>query len=603
MLDSAREAGIHIESPCNGMGKCGKCKIRVVEGRLNPFTDEESAFIHETERRHGMRLACRAKVEADAVIFVPEEYLLAEEASKKAFSGRVTRPRPAVKTYTLILDPPKGAEHDLSREVVSRLRADFGLEGIRVDSRAFIPSVAGMAGGVSRTSASRVSVWMDSEVIRVAPAPDDTMLGLAVDIGTTTVALYLCDLTSGEVIGSGSFTNPEIIFGADVVSRIAYSAHNPRTGMKRMREVLLNSINAMIESLARGAGFTPLQVLDMTVVGNTVMHHIFLGIKPDSLGLHPFLPAIDIAMDVKAANLGVTINPASYVHVLPVEAGFVGADNVAVIISEGPYLRDEPTLIIDIGTNGEIVLGNRERLFSCSCATGPALEGAGISHGMRAIEGAIERVRIDPGTLEVDYRVVDSAAWAREHTEQPLIPRGICGSGIIDAVAQLYMVGVIDKKGTFAANLEAARLRRDERGLTEFVLAWPEETGERWAITISQRDIRQVQLAKAALRAGCEVLMKRYGVDAVPRIVLAGAFGMHIDVQSALTIGLLPPSSPERITASGNAAGHGAYLALMDREKRAEAERIARSVTYVELASDKAFQTAFMEALFIPYKS
>ena len=597
LLDSAREAGIHIESPCNGMGKCGKCKVRVVEGRLNPFTEEEVPFIHETERRHGTRLACRAKVETDVTIFVPQEYLLAQEASKKVFSGRVEHPRPAVNAYTLGLDESGRTEADLSHAVVSRLGSDFGLKGIRADSRAFSPS---LTRGGGRQPALRVSVWMDSEVIRVAPASDDKMLGLAVDIGTTTVALYLCDLASGEVLGSGSFTNPQIIFGADVVARIAYSAHNPRAGVKRMREALLGSINGMVEVLTREVGSSPSHVLDMTVVGNTVMHHIFLGIKPDSLGLHPFLPAVVTPMDVKAANLGVAINSASYVHMLPVEAGFVGADNVAVIISEGPHMRDEPTLVIDIGTNGEIVLGNRERLFSCSCATGPALEGAGVSHGMRAVTGAIERVRVDPGTLEVDYRVIGSEAWTKSHTGPPVMPRGICGSAIIDAVAQLFAAGVIDRKGAFAANLDAARLRRDEQGQPEFVLAWPGETGETWAITISQRDIRQVQLAKAALRAGCEVLMKHYGVDAAPRIVLAGAFGMHIDVQSALTIGLLPPSSPECVIAVGNAAGHGAYLALMDREKRKEAARVARSVAYVELASDKAFREAFLQALSLP---
>ena len=294
ILDAGRDAGIHIESPCNGMGRCGKCKVRAVEGRFSPFTEEESSFIHETEKQQGIRLACRVKVETDATVFVPEEYLLSQEASRKAFSGRVTQPRPAVKNYTVNLDVPNGARSDVLHAIVSSLGDRFGLEGLEADrSPAFDRSMTRKG---LLPSPLTVTVWRDQEIIRVAPGTDDVLLGLALDIGTTTVALYLCDLRSGEILGSASFTNPEIVFGADVVARIAYSAHHPHTGMKRMREELLNSINRMIEIVTGDAGFTGSQILDMTVVGNTVMHHIFLGIRPDSLGLHPFRPTIETAM-------------------------------------------------------------------------------------------------------------------------------------------------------------------------------------------------------------------------------------------------------------------------------------------------------------------
>jgi uncharacterized 2Fe-2S/4Fe-4S cluster protein (DUF4445 family) len=593
VLQTAQGAGIYIESPCGGQGKCGKCKVRVGEGALSPLTDEELSFIPQGERGSGIRLACRAVVESDSSIFIPDEYLLTREASKKTFSGRVTTPRPAVVSRRLDLRGRKGLGG-----IAALLREQYGLEDIAV-GKACLEEEARIL--KEPWPEAIAFVWMDKEVVRINPAGDDAMLGVALDVGTTTVAVYLCDLGTGEVVGSGSFANPQIVFGADVISRISYSVRNRDAGIAKMREGLLLSVNGMIRELTRDAGFTPSQVLDMTAVGNTVMHHIFLNVPPDKLGLSPFQPTIRTSVDVKARDLGIEINPESYVHVLPVEAGFVGADNVAVILSEEPYGNEEPTLIIDIGTNGEIVLGNRERLFSCSCATGPALEGAGISQGVRAVKGAIERIRIDRDTREADYQVVGEEGWASAHKAGELKPTGICGSGIIDAVAELYTSGVIDEKGTFKEGLATPRLRRNESGFMEFVLAWPPERAAGPEIAITQRDIRQFQLAKGALRAGCEVLMKRYGIDSVKRIVIAGAFGVHIDKSSALTSGLLPPCDPEHIYMVGNAAGHGAYLALMDRGKRQEADVIARRTTYVELASDKDFQPIFIKALAIPY--
>jgi uncharacterized 2Fe-2S/4Fe-4S cluster protein (DUF4445 family) len=341
----------------------------------------------------------------------------------------------------------------------------------------------------------------------------------------------------------------------------------------------------------------------MTVVGNTVMHHIFLGIAPDDLGFWPFTPSVEGSVDVKARELGLSINGGSYVHVLPVEAGFVGADNVGVLISEEPYNREEISLIIDLGTNGEIVLGSRDNCLSCSCATGPAFEGAHISCGMRATPGAIEKVRVDPVTLGVDYLVVGAGAWASEIGGRDMQPAGLCGSGIIDAVAQLFKAGVIEGSGAFSGNARGTRIRKARSGVKEFVLVPGPDTATGRDIVLTQKDIRQIQLAKAALQGGCRILMGRLGLTEVPKIFVAGAFGMHIDVENALAIGLFPPCDPGNIVSIGNAAGHGAYLALVNRAKRNEAERVAQSVTHVELAREEGFQREFMKSLAIPYEA
>jgi uncharacterized 2Fe-2S/4Fe-4S cluster protein (DUF4445 family) len=550
--------------------------------------------------QQGLRLACRAVPESDSVMFLPDEYILKQAGPVKTFGETAVTVRPAVKTYRLKVSRAQGGKDAIWNEIILRLRDGFGLAGVGGNPRQLnSPSGEGKPESMDVT----VRVWMDREVIQVVPTQGDRSLGVAADIGTTTVAIYLCDLEAGEVIATGSFTNPQIVFGADVISRIHYSSRNPETGLKRMREDLIASMNAMIEELAAENGFTPSRVVDMTVVGNTVMHHIFLNVSPAGLGLAPFRPSVTGPANMKARDAGVLINPESYIHVLPVEAGFVGADNVAVIISQEPWKDDEPVLIADIGTNGEIVLGCRGKLFSCSCATGPALEGAGASSGMRAVKGAIDRIQISPESYDVDYRMIGSEKWAHEGSGDMAKPAGICGSGIIEALARLWSAGLIDAKGTFKPNIASPRLRKGEAGILEFVIAWGGETATGRDIVLTQADIRQIQLAKAALRAGAEVLMRRCGIDSVSRIVITGAFGSHIDTESALLIGLLPPCASQSITTVGNAAGHGAYLALVDREKRKEAQRVAKTVTYVELASDQDFQGLFMKALFIPYKA
>lgn len=604
VLDAAREAGVYVDSHCNGKGSCGKCKIRVTEGNTNPFTTEEGRFIKEQDRENGYRLACMTRVAGNITVFVPGENIVKSAVAKKLFSKRSKFTDPAVKSFMIELPPEESGKKSLLRhaylESITEILAErFNLVNITCDLTCLQEIASAIKEGDRKIT---VFVWMDKEIITIRPSHNKKAFGIALDVGTTTVALYLCDLRTGNIEASGSITNPQVLFGTDVMSRISYSVDHPLVGVKKMQKELFNAVNTTIAQIADGKLCLPHEIVDMTVVGNTVMHHIILGIAPDHLGLWPFSPTIQGSVDVKARDLGLNINPAAYVHSLPVEAGFVGADNVAVLLSEEPYNKSDLSLTIDLGTNGELVLGNKDRLVSCSCATGPALEGAHISSGMRATVGAIEKVRIDPVTFEPDYAVVGTDGWASTHERGSLKPAGICGSGIIDVVAHLLKSGLIGKNGAFSENLKTPRLRPGSTGILEYVIAWKDETATGNDIVLNQKDIRQIQLAKGALQGGCRILMQHFGMDSLNRIVIAGAFGMHIDKENALAIGLFPPCDPKNVITVGNAAGHGAYLALIDRKKREQADTIAAMVEHIELALEKNFQKEFMRSLDIPYK-
>ncbi|WP_456474603.1 ASKHA domain-containing protein, partial [Candidatus Pyrohabitans sp.] len=346
------------------------------------------------------------------------------------------------------------------------------------------------------------------------------------------------------------------------------------------------------------AGVGSDEILELVLVGNTAMHHIYLNIYPEYLGVSPFTPALHRSIDIKARDLRIRAAPGANVHVLPIEAGFVGADNMGVIVALEPEKKDDIWLIIDIGTNGEIVLGNKQKLLSTSCATGPAFEGAQITHGMRAAPGAIERVRIDAETKEPRYKVIGREKWSDEVKSDA---RGICGSGIIEAVAEMFKAGIIKKSGVFNTSLETPRIRRGENNQPEYVLAWAEETAIGKDITVTQSDVRAVQLAKGALYTGCKTLMKHYGISSVDKVVLAGAFGSYIDKEASMVIGMFPDCNLDRVVAVGNAAGDGARVALLNRRKREEANLVARRIKYIELTVDKDFQTEFMQAMYFPH--
>ena len=609
ILEASRILDVGIESVCGGKKSCGKCRIRIEPGSfdrhgihshpdpLSPFTEEEGKLLGENKRSEGVRLACAAVIRGDVLIFVPEESRTGKQVVRKEASEKSILLNPAVRLFTVTLTPPT-LEDPLGdyERLVAALSERFGPQRPEID----YPALLGLPGALRQGNWTvTAAIRMEREILAVFPGEVEEAYGLAIDVGSTTVAGYLCSLRTGRIIGTESLMNPQVTYGDDVIARISYVMDHP-DGMKKMRGAIIDGLNHLIRIVTGDHGLSPADILEITLVGNTVMHHLFLGIDPRALGFSPFTPAVHRSLDVKARDLGLEAHPAANVHILPVEAGFVGADNVGVLIAEEPYLCDEMVLTIDVGTNGEMVLGNRERLLSASCATGPALEGAHIRFGMRAAPGAIERIQIDPETLEVSFKIIGEERWRPEFRITGA--RGICGSGIIDGVAELYRTGMIDQSGRFRTDSATPRLRLND-GKPEFVIAWPEETSLGEAITISQQDVRSVQLAKGALYTGAKLMMKRLGIAKLDRVVLAGAFGSYIDKTKAMILGMFPDCDLDHVSSVGNAAGDGARIALLNRDKRLEAEAIARQIEYLELTLEKEFQQEFMAAMFIPHMS
>lgn len=615
VVEASRQLGVDIEALCGEKKVCGKCRVRVEEGffekfgihsgreHLSGWQPEEEKFITAKEREAGYRLGCCAKVQGDLLVFVPEESRAGKQVVSKAARDIQIHLDPAVRCYPLEVGKPtfERPTADLER-VLEGLRERYGLpQELRIDHLALRRLPEALRKGNGKVT---VAVWMDSEIIRVLPEEREDYYGLAVDVGTTTIAAYLCNLRTKEVVNTASMMNPQCKYGEDVMSRITYHMSHP-DGLSRMSQDVVEGLSTLARQACEGVSpspLTPAEIVDMTLVANTAMHHILLQIPPDYLGVAPFPPAIHQSLDIKARELGIRIHESAYLHVLPNEAGFVGADNVGVLVCEEPYKKDELQLIIDIGTNGELVLGNRERLISSSCATGPALEGAQLTFGMRAAPGAIERIRIDPETQEVDYKVIGRDAWRGFSRPEEMKTKGICGSGILDLLAELYRSGVILKSGRFNPEQRSSRYRvNPENQQPEFVIAWKEETSIGRDVTITQKDIRQIQLAKGALYSGCKIMMRKMGVDKVDTVKIAGAFGTHVDREKALIMGLFPDCPLEKVVSIGNAAGDGARMALLDRGKRKEANWVARNVEYVELTVEKDFQKEFMQAMHVPH--
>lgn len=589
ILDAAREVGVDIEAICGGKLTCGKCQVVIEQGmeNLSPITEDEQRLLDKRKAGKNYRLACVTKFYGDVVVYVPEESRGGEQIILKEGVELSVAINPAVKKYYLELPKPhlKDDLGDLER-ILAALKEDYGIEGVEVDYEVLkkMPDVLRNA-----EWKVTVSIWNDREIIDVEPGyRAENAYGLAVDIGTTTVVGYLTDLRTGEVLAVDSMMNPQVTYGEDVMSRITYAMQYD-DGLERLNQKIIDGLNKILENVCAQAGISTEEVSEMTVVGNTGMHHIFLKINPQHIAIAPYVPALHRSHDVKARDLGLKITKGGYVHVLPIEAGWVGADNVAVLIATEPYKQDELCLVIDIGTNGEIVLGNKEKLVSCSAAAGPALEGAHIKYGMRAATGAIEKIRIDPETFEPEYKTIGDVP-----------PRGICGSGIIDAAAELYRTGIVRKNGRFNLDLDTPRVREVD-GTPEYVIAWADETSIGHDIVMTQKDIREIQLAKGAMCAGAQILMKELGVDSVDRVIVAGAFGNYIDKVSALIIGLVPDVPIDRIESVGNAAGVGARIALISREKRKEANEIARKVDHIKLAVHPDFEKEFTRAMYFPH--
>jgi len=598
---------VDIEGICGGAGTCGTCKVRIEDGffekygvkssrnNLSPLTKAERVFINKQMEGQGYRLACQAQVQGNGVVFVPESSRMSNQIVRKAAREMAIEVKPAVKKYYVEME--KATLEDTLGDwerLQAELNRQFGLSELIID----YPSLLSLQETVRQGNWQvTVSVWMEKEVIRVEPGQVEKGYGLAVDIGTTTVAGYLCDLTTGAVVVTESMMNPQVIYGEDVMSRITYCMTN-QDGQGQMNQAIVHGINELAGRAAAQAHIKRRDIVDMAVVCNTCMHHLFLNINPLYIGRSPFPPAVHHSVNIKARDLGLKISPGAYVHVLPIEAGFVGADNVGVLIAEAPYRQDRMELIIDIGTNGELLLGNRDKIVSSSCATGPAFEGAEIKHGMRAAPGAIEKIEIDKDTKEARFKVIGKEGWNTELDN--VEAKGICGSGIIDVVPQLFLAGIIDKTGRFKKDLDTTRFRTTEDG-PEFVIAWAKETSIGQDIVVTQGDVRNIQLAKGAMYAGAKIMMRHLGIEKLEKVILAGAFGSYIDKESAALLALFPDCDLENVYAVGNAAGDGARLALLNIDKRQEADEIARKVEYVELTVEPDFDKVFGQAMWLPH--
>jgi len=613
VLEAARRMGVDIDSVCGGRSICGRCQCTIAEGRFEKH-DLTSAGSHVSspgagERRYadrrglaaGRRLSCQARILGDLAVDVPAESQVHKQVVRKRAEVRDIVVDPAVKLHYIEVAGPD--MHDPSgdlRRVERALEAQWGLTGLTCDLRVLQFLQRCLRDGDWRIT---VAVREGVRLLSVWPGFVDKAYGIAFDVGSTTIAAHLCDLETGRVLASGGAMNPQIRFGEDLMSRVSWIMMNPGGAPELTRSVRV-AMNALAFQVADEAGVDPETVLEVTVVGNPIMHHLVLGIDPTELGGAPFALATDQSLNVWASEIGLEISPDARVYVLPCIAGHVGADTAAVVLSEGPHLTEEMRLVVDVGTNAEIVLGNRDRLVACSSPTGPAFEGAQIADGQRAAPGAIERVRIDPATGEPSVKVIGCDVWSDEAGFDAAVSAvgvtGICGSGIIEAIGEMRLAGLLTADGAIdgAAALRTERIVADGR-----TFAYVLDRRDGREIRVTQTDVRAIQLAKAALYAGIRLLMDRLGVEAVDRITLAGAFGSNVDPKYAMLLGMIPDCPLDRVAAPGNAAGTGARIALVNRSAREEIERVVRHIEKVETAVEPAFQRHFVEAMAIPHKT
>ncbi len=607
LLAAARALGVDLDSVCGGRGICGRCQIVVSEGEfakhgivsrgdhLTSFSEPETRF----RGLHGLpddrRLGCHAEVCGDLVVDVPPESQVHRQVVRKEADAHAIEIDPVVRLHYVEVREPDLADPsgDLQR-LGEALEREWGLTSLSCDTQ--------VLGDLQRTLragawAATVAVHDGATIVSVRPGFHDRALGIAFDIGSTTVAGHLCDLETGEVLASAGTMNPQIRFGEDLMSRVSYVMMNPGAETE-LTSVIRACVDGLIRELCETAAEDPGDVLALTVVGNPIMHHLFLGLDPTELGGAPFALATDEAVHRRARELDLAAPSAgARVYLLPCIAGHVGADTAGVILSEAPHDQDVVNLIVDVGTNAEIVLGNRDRLLAASSPTGPAFEGAQISAGQRAAPGAIERVRIDRETMEPRFSVIGTEAWSDEPGFDDAAITGICGSGIIEVVAEMFLAGILTSDGVIDGSLAARSARIVEQGRT-FGYVLREGTPR---VVITQMDVRAIQLAKGALYAGCRLLMDHLGIETVDRIRLAGAFGAHIDPVHAMVLGLVPDCDPANVTSAGNAAGTGARIALLNRAARDEIEAVVRRVEKIETAVEPRFQEHFVGAMGIPH--
>jgi len=610
LLQAARSLGVDVDSVCGGRALCGRCQVLVMEGdfpkhgvssqaaNLSPLSAAEQSFSRRRPLPAGHRLSCSAQIQGNLVVDVPASSQVHRQVVRKAAEARPITLDPLVHLHYVEVREPdmQDPSGDLQR-LLEALHREWEFGPLRCDLAVLQSLQAALRKGQWKVT---VAVHAGSQLIGVWPGFHDRIYGLAVDVGSTTIAAHLCNLETGEVVASAGSMNPQIRFGEDLMSRVSYSMMHPG-GAQQMTEAVRAALNKLAAEVARDAKVSVSDILELTMVGNPIMHHLLLGIDPVELGGAPFALATDSPLDLRAAELGLTLHPGARVYTLPCIAGHVGADAAAMILAERPDLSEKLTLLVDVGTNAEIVLGNRQRLLACSSPTGPAFEGAQISCGQRAAPGAIERVRIDPATLEAKFKVIGCDLWSDEPGFNEAVARsgvtGICGSGIIEVIAEMYLAGIINQDGVVNGALAARSDRIVQTGRTFSYTVYRAAT----PLQITQNDVRAIQLAKAALHAGVRLLMDHMGVDQVDRIRLAGAFGNHIDVKYATILGMIPDCELSQVSSAGNAAGTGARIALLDKASRKTVEELVQRVEKIETAIEPKFQAHFVAAMGIPH--
>lgn len=660
LLDAARQLGVDVDSVCGGRQTCGKCKVIVEQGEFAKYgiqsdpqhvsaatADENDYFRrHPSKFSTGGRLSCVACVTGDAVITVPPESQQRKQVIGKSVGNRAIEIDPILHQYYVEVEPHTLGERRGDWERLQEaLAREWGLQHLSIDIAALRQLTNALKAGKHKVTVTiheglgmkdsglatqslipNPQSLIPAKVLDVRGGFHEGLYGLAVDVGSTTVAAHLIDLTTGETLVTEAAMNPQVSFGEDLMSRVSYVMMNGNEGLRKLTEAVIGTLNSLVEKAAKRAKISVNEIYEAVIVGNTVMHALLLGIDPTELGAAPFTLTTHAPIDVRASELGLRLHPAANVHLPALEAGHVGSDNLGVLIAEAPERQNAMTLLIDIGTNAEIVLGNRNGLWSCSSPTGPAFEGGQILHGQRAAPGAIERVRIDPATGAPKFKVIGKEAWSDTLLPDDIGATGICGSGIIEVVAELFRAGLLRSDGRFVESQEP-RVKSQEYGIlntktegvlqslipnpqshirwqgakAEYVLATAAQSATGKDIVITQDDVRNIQLAKAALHAGCKLLMNGLGVSKVDKIVLAGAFGSYIDPLHAMILGLIPDCDLATVVAVGNAAGDGARIALLNKTRRAESAQLARDVHYIETAIDPNFQQEFVGAMHLPH--
>jgi len=593
ILEIAHAAGVEVDAPCGGRETCGKCRIIVKTGTesISTIKDSERRFLSEAEIDAGYRLGCCASItNANELVFeVPPESQLGIQRLLVGGLEPTVSLSPIVRKFSLRV--PRAEIKDLRADTERFFEAVSERPGVETDSMAYDALKA-------LPAAIRESEWQITVTVRgketiavEAGNTADRLYGFAVDIGTTKLAGYLVDLNTGRNIGTCSDVNPQVKQGGDVITRITYAMGEPRN-LAELHETVIDAINHMISDVCRKLAISEQEIYEVVAVGNTAMHHFFFNINPKSVGFSPYTAVVGRSLEVRARDLGLKVNADAYVHSPPNVAGFVGADAVADIIATEVYKAEELTLLVDIGTNVEIVLGNRNQLQACSTPAGPALEGAEISFGMRAVAGAIESVWTDPKDMSVGYRTIGNQS-----------PKGICGSGIVDAIAEMFKAGIISNSGEIRKDLQTPRVRIHD-GTTEFLIAEKERTAIGKDIVVSQQDIRQIQLAKAAVYTGVLMSMKHLEVELedIKKVYVAGAFGTYLNSQSARNVGMYHDLPLNIIRYVGNAAGAGARALLKSTTLREIASKLAKDIRYFHLGNEPDFQKEFLNALYIPHR-